>query len=78
LKDYKDYLRFDKEEDEFGLLRAGFVTLDRKFDKTLDLFMISAFDQNLYASQNLINTIKENKITGVEIVDSLKNLTFEK
>jgi hypothetical protein len=53
LKDYKDYLRFDKEEDEFGLLRAGFVTLDRKFDKTLDLFMISAFDQNLYASQKL-------------------------
>lgn len=78
LKDYKDYLRFDKEEDTFGQLRAGFVTLDKKFDKTLDLFMISAFDQNLYASKRLVDAIKEAYITGLEIVDSKKKLAFDK
>lgn len=78
LKDYEDYLRFDKEEDKFGQLRAGRVTLDKKFDKTLDLFMISAFDQNLYASQNLVDAIKEANITGLEIIDSKKKLAFDK
>jgi hypothetical protein len=78
LKDYDDYLRFDKEEDKFGQLRAGRVTLDKKFDKTLDLFMISAFDQNLYTSKNLIDAIRESNITGLEIVDSTKNLAFDK
>ena len=78
LKDYRDYLRFDKEEDEFGQLRANFVTLNKKFDRTLDLFMISAFDQNLYASEKLIDAIKKNKITGLEIKDAAKHLAFEK
>ena len=78
MKDYQDYLRFDKEKDEFGQLRAGFVTLNKKFDRTLDLFMISAFDQNLYASEKLIDAIEKNKITGLEINDATKHLAFDK
>ena len=54
------------------------MTLDKKFDKTLDLFMISAFDQNLYASKSLVDAIKETRITGLEIVDSKKKLAFDK
>jgi hypothetical protein len=78
LKSYQDYTRFDREEDEFGLLRAGFVTLDKKFDRRLDLFMISAFDQNLYVSEKLINAIKESSITGLEITNASKQLAFDK
>jgi len=78
LKDYQDYLRFNKDEDKFGILRAGKVTLDKFFDTTLDLFMISEFDQNLYASQKLIDAIKENKITGLQIDDAMDILKFEK
>lgn len=40
--------------------------------------MISAFDQNLYASEKLIDAIKKNKITGLEINDATKHLAFEK
>jgi len=78
LKDYQDYLKFDKGEDKFGQLRADFVTLNKKFNQTIDLFMISGFDQNLYISQKLITAIKENSITGLEIKDATKKLVFEK
>jgi hypothetical protein len=77
LKDYDDYLRYDKEQDKFGLLRAGLVTLNKEFDKSIDLFMISAFDQNLYASDKLIERIKEENVTGLEIDDAIKHLAFE-
>jgi hypothetical protein len=77
LKNYEAYNTFDKEEDKFGLLRAGFVTLNNKFDRSFDLFMISAFDQNIYASQKLVDAIIEKKLTGIEILDAKKKLAFE-
>lgn len=40
LRNYQDYIRFDKEEDKFGLLTASFVLLDKKFNRTLDLFRV--------------------------------------
>jgi hypothetical protein len=77
LKDYEDYQKYDREKDEFGILMAGFVVLNKRFDKTLDLFMISAFDQNLYASEKLIQKIKDSGITGLAIEDAVKHLQFE-
>ena len=78
LKDYDDYALFEKEKDKFGLLRTGFVTMNKAFDKTMDLFMVSGFDQNLYASQKLVEKIKEENITGLEILDATKSISFEK
>jgi hypothetical protein len=77
LKNYKAYTIFDKEKDKFGQLRAGFITLNNKFDRSLDLFMISAFDQNIYASQKMVDAIIEKKITGIEMLDAKTNLAFE-
>ncbi len=76
LKDYHDYTRYDKEKDQFGILRSDFVTLNKDFDRSLDLFMISAFDQNLYASDRLIERIKDVGITGLQIEEA-KNLAFD-
>ncbi len=76
LKDYYDYTRYDKEKDQFGILRSDFVTLNKDFDRSLDLFMISAFDQNLYASDRLVERIKDVGITGLQI-EKAKNLAFD-
>ncbi|MCR6639841.1 MAG: hypothetical protein NVV82_12900 [Sporocytophaga sp.] len=77
LDNYQDYLDFSENEDKYGQLKANKVTLGNTFDKSLDLFMISAFDQNLYISQKLKDKIIEEKLTGIEIKSSEGKLCFE-
>jgi hypothetical protein len=77
LKNYNEYLKYNNEKDPLDFLRAGFVTLNKNFNQTLDLFMISKFDQKLYASDRLIKAIKEARITGLEIKDGEKHIELE-
>lgn len=76
LADYTEYLHYTATQDTLGLLRAARVTLNSDFDKTLDLFMISGFDQHLYISNKLYKTIIAHKITGLHI-RAADCLTFE-
>jgi hypothetical protein len=77
LNNYEDYLEFASKDDKFGQLRAETVTLDKIFDKTLDLFMISAFDQALYISERLKDRIIKENITGIEVKSSDGHLRIE-
>jgi hypothetical protein len=67
-KTYAEYNQFEREVDEFGLLRSKNVYLLDKFDCTIDMFMISQFNQNIYVSERLVSCLMEENVTGIEIL----------
>ena len=63
---FHDYIKYDKEQDEFGSLRATKLFFHKDWQNDLDLFCISEFDKNIYISQTLLLLLRKNSITGFE------------
>jgi hypothetical protein len=67
------YNELKKKEKEFGkmsYITAELIGFNTYFQHDLDLFSIPDIDYGVYGSLKLINSLKEEKITGIEIIEA--------